>query len=338
MNKKNTMFKSLLGGIIFFSLPVLPSGCKSTATPPQSLNVSEKAAKVSEEKVIEKSDYEPELTFEPVHPVQGNFTILKVGPLPNLPEIKVETELPSDISLPFWYQKHAYIFLGTSYRSEPGEYEVKVFLENLKPENLQLSTRLKITPENFPVSRFSMPPSRTSGWTDKKLLEARKKVTAARNKTVTYPLWTEAFIWPLKGRISSEFGALRIINGNNNYHGGIDIAEPGGTPVKATNAGIVRLSDNLPAQGRVVILDHGLDISSSYLHLNTIKVKENQKVEAGEIIGTVGMTGYATGNHLHWSMHIGYMPVNPEQFVQRDLKTPFSLPEEKVDMAPAAAQ
>lgn len=320
------MFRRIYIFLITFSLFFIYSGCKSI--PPR----EPEDTVTGEEKKSEKISETVKLDVNPLSPVPGNFTVLKIGPLPSLPEIEVKTDFVSDVSLPLWDEGYAYIFLGTGYRVDPGKYGVIVTLKGMETEKLHLEGAIEISSKDFPVSRFSVPASRTEGWTDKKLREAREKVVSSRKNTDPRPLWADSFIWPVKGRISSEFGALRVINGNRRYHAGIDIAEPGGTPVKATNSGIVRLEDHLPAQGKVVIIDHGLNISSSYLHLNELKVTEGQKVKAGEVIGTVGMTGYSTGNHLHWSVHIGDLPVNPEQFIGRKFINPETLFETKAEI------
>ncbi len=314
--------------LIVFLIYIFLTGCQKTTTshfdPDQS-----QLQKLPEQNNEQTFIPQPEITLLPETPAPGDFTLLRIGPLPFLPEITIDTDLIGDISLPFEFQNYAYVFLGTSYRTEPGQYEIEVHIDNLQPDTLNITIPIEIVTKDFPVSRFSMPPSRTAGWTAEGLRKAREKVNTSRKITLPEPLWNAPFIWPVKGRISSEFGALRIINDRKSYHSGIDIAKPGGTPVKASNCGIVRLADHLPAQGKIVILDHGLDISSSYLHLKEISVSEGQKVENGDAIGTVGMTGYATGNHLHWSIHIGHMPVNPEQFVTKELANPFSFHEYK---------
>lgn len=310
------IFKRLYIFFIAFSLPFTFSGCKFISS-----GKSQKTAG-GEEKKVEKIAENVELNLSTSRVTPGNFTVVKIGPISFLPEIEIKTGFTSVVSLPLRREKYAYVFLGTSYRAEPGQYDVKVGLEGLKAKISQWETGIEIDSRNFPVSRFSVPETRTEGWTEEKLREARKKVNAARKETVTRPLWTASFIWPVKGDISSEFGALRIINKKRSYHAGIDFAKTGGTPVKSTNSGIVRLKDNLPAQGKIVIIDHGLDISSSYLHLKDLRVVEGQKVKTGEVIGTVGMTGYTTGNHLHWSVHIGLLPANPEQFIRKEFVNP----------------
>jgi len=127
-------------------------------------------------------------------------------------------------------------------------------------------------------------------------------------------LYLSGFTRPIKGgRISSVFGSQRILNGiPKNFHNGIDIAVPSGTPVKAMADGVVALAaDNFYYSGNYILLDHGLGLNSFYLHLNKKFVKAGQIVKKGQIIGEVGTTGRSTGPHLHWGVQWFNERVNP---------------------------
>jgi len=113
------------------------------------------------------------------------------------------------------------------------------------------------------------------------------------------------FDWPASGPISGVYGSQRILNGKpRRPHFGLDIAAPAGAPVVAPAAGIVTLlqADNY-FSGRTIILDHGLGLSSTFLHLSSIRVRLGQRVEKGKMIGTVGASGRATGPHLDWRIN-----------------------------------
>ena len=95
-------------------------------------------------------------------------------------------------------------------------------------------------------------------------------------------------------------------------HSGMDIAVPQGTPVKAPAAGIVTFADpDLYLTGGTVLLDHGHGVSSNFLHMSRIDVKVGERIEQGQVIGAVGMTGRATGPHLHWGMNWFDVRVDP---------------------------
>ena len=129
---------------------------------------------------------------------------------------------------------------------------------------------------------------------------------------------------PLMGRLTSPFGKYREYNtGVRRHHYGTDIANVVGTPIYASNRGIVTLADRLHLYGNAVILNHGQGVSTSYSHLSEIHVKVGEHVEKGQRIGLMGATGQATGSHLHWGMVVNGVAVAPEEWTERD----FSFPE-----------
>ena len=98
---------------------------------------------------------------------------------------------------------------------------------------------------------------------------------------------------PTEGETSSSFGASRQYGpgGNISYHQGADLAAPEGTPVRATNAGTVRVADFFPIKGGLVVLDHGGGVFSLYFHQSKIRVKVGDEVARGQVVGEVGSTG-----------------------------------------------
>jgi murein DD-endopeptidase MepM/ murein hydrolase activator NlpD len=130
-------------------------------------------------------------------------------------------------------------------------------------------------------------------------------VKAVRQKDSPRNDFSQAFIWPVVGRISGVYGSQRILNGApRRPHFGVDIAAPTGTPVRAAAGGIVSLVHaDMFYSGGTLIVDHGHGLSTSYLHLHKILVREGQRVEQGEVIAQVGATGRVTGPHLHWGMN-----------------------------------
>lgn len=117
--------------------------------------------------------------------------------------------------------------------------------------------------------------------------------------------FAQTFIWPVTGRISGVYGSQRILNGKPKWpHFGVDIAAPTGTPVKAPANGIVSMAhDDMFYSGGTLIVDHGHGLSTVYMHLHKILVKEGQPVKQGDVIAQVGATGRVTGPHLHWGMN-----------------------------------
>ena len=134
-------------------------------------------------------------------------------------------------------------------------------------------------------------------------------------------LWEGLFRVPLQEpvRVTSAFGTRRSYGSGppTSYHGGVDYGAEVGTPVLAAGRGRVALAEELTVRGRVVIIDHGLGVYSSYYHLAEITVEAEQKVERGDPIGKVGSTGLSTGSHLHWEIRVGGVYVDPLQWTRQ---------------------
>lgn len=149
----------------------------------------------------------------------------------------------------------------------------------------------------------------------KRIAEDQKKIDKARSKSRPWFLFTDSFIQPVKGRLSTEYGHTRYVNGKfDKSHMAIDLAAKTGTPVKATNDGIVVLADSLYLTGNSIYIDHGLELFSQYIHLSKMYVKPGERVKRGEVIGTVGSTGFSTGPHLHFAFWAHNTQVNPNLF------------------------
>lgn len=263
---------------------------------------------------------EPQIYFYPGNPYPGDFLVIEAAPVEMNNALTIEFSFPGTISDYYHFGESLFIVAGISYDTEPGLYTVTIKTEDAEDSNILVIADLNIGTKDFHVSRFSVPPSTTVGWTAERLAEDREKTRIARETTEPYPLWLQKFMLPTEGRISSEYAAIRYINDNPpRRHNGIDIAADEGLPVVATNSGIVRLAEFLLSGGNTVIIDHGLNLSSTYMHLETLTVSAGQTVARGMQIGTVGMTGYASGPHLHWELNIGHAPVNPMQLLDNDL-------------------
>ena len=133
----------------------------------------------------------------------------------------------------------------------------------------------------------------------KRIKEENNKIGEARAINSNLPFFKDQFIMPVKGIISGVYGSQRILNGKPKWpHYGIDIAAKQGTMIKSSGAGIVTMAEeDLYYTGGTIIMDHGHGISTIYSHLENVIVSVGDKINQGDIIGTVGSTGRSTGPH-----------------------------------------
>lgn len=146
-----------------------------------------------------------------------------------------------------------------------------------------------------------------------------ERIGAARALLPESDGWRQGFIWPVKGRISGRFGSQRVYRGEPaSYHTGLDIAPGGsGAPFVAPADGVVVLAAHEPftLEGRLLIIEHGMGLTSAFLHCQELMVQEGDKVVQGQPIGRIGATGRATGPHLHWGLMWQGARLDPLLFV-----------------------
>jgi murein DD-endopeptidase MepM/ murein hydrolase activator NlpD len=184
------------------------------------------------------------------------------------------------------------------------------------PGGASRTVELEVTPRDWPVERINGVPPATVDPPPAiaaRIAAEQARVSVARLRNDPREDFLTPFIRPVEGRISGRFGNQRVYNGAAGApHSGMDIAAARGTPVRAPAGGIVSFADpDLYLTGGTVVLDHGRGVSSNFLHLSRIDVREGDRVEQGAVIGAVGATGRATGPHLHWGMNWFDVRVDP---------------------------
>jgi len=193
---------------------------------------------------------------------------------------------------------------------QPGKRQIQVSAAG-QVRNLLLL----VGDRKFPVQRINLPPGKAG-------LEATKyelnRVAAFKQLVTPQKFWNGPFLKPNQGRITTVYGVRRYYNGkfaNDYYHRGVDYAGAVGSPVVAPAAGRVALvgqvSQGFRVHGNIVGIDHGQGVTSIYMHLSRINVKEGDFVKAGQVIGAVGSTGASTGPHLHWGLYVHGQSVDP---------------------------
>ncbi|WP_448586581.1 M23 family metallopeptidase [Thermaurantiacus sp.] len=179
-------------------------------------------------------------------------------------------------------------------------------------DGTRLATAIPLAPRSFRIER--LPALGTTDtpapeWVARREREIARTVLA-KAVAVARPTdaagWQGPFVLPVAGRITGVYGSQRIFGTlARNPHWGLDIAAPRGTLVRAPAPGIVRLADGpFLIEGNLVLLDHGAGLVSLYAHLDDIRVRPGDTLEAGDPVGTVGTTGRSTGPHLHWGLSL----------------------------------
>ena len=139
----------------------------------------------------------------------------------------------------------------------------------------------------------------------KRIKEENNKIGEARAINSNLLFFKDQFIMPVEGIISGVYGSQRILNGKPKWpHYGIDIAAKQGTKIRSSASGKVTMAeDDLYYTGGTIIMDHGHGISTIYSHLENVMVSVGDKINQGDIIGTVGSTGRSTGPHLDFRVN-----------------------------------
>jgi len=203
-------------------------------------------------------------------------------------------------------------------RDEAGPVSVEITTADGRTQTAHIA----VTPRDWPVENVSGVPPKTvepPPDIDARIEREQAQVVAARARDDDRADFAQAFVWPVKGRISGRFGNQRVYNGvPKSPHSGMDIAVPTGTPVLAPASGVVTFAaPDLYLTGGTLLLDHGHGVSSNFLHLSRIDVKVGDRVQQGQVIGAVGATGRATGPHLHWGMNWFDVRVDPLLVLER---------------------
>ncbi len=200
-------------------------------------------------------------------------------------------------------------FIGIDLETEPGTYEMAIHEDGRAPT----ARSVRIVPRAFQVRRLKVAPQFVDPPPDtleRILLES--KLLADIYARTSPRLWTGAFILPVDGKPSSNFGTRSFYNGEpRSPHAGVDFPGKTGTPIRAANRGTIALAAPLYFTGNTVVIDHGGRLISVFAHLSEYRVKTGEEVESGTVVGLVGQTGRVTGPHLHWSVRLNGARVDP---------------------------
>jgi murein DD-endopeptidase MepM/ murein hydrolase activator NlpD len=212
------------------------------------------------------------------------------------------------------YRQKKIALIPVGYRTVPGEKELLVRWGK-KSKTLPLLVRKgAYLSEAIRVAPSKVAPNKEQARRTKKEYEEAMRIY---RRFTPRRYWEEPFVLPIKSRITSPFGTARTYNGSlKGFHSGTDFKADVGTPVRATNDGVVVIAQERYYAGNSVVIDHGEGLYSCYYHLSKMAVKVGERVVRNEEIGLSGKSGRVTGPHLHFAFMLHGVQVDPLQLIR----------------------
>jgi murein DD-endopeptidase MepM/ murein hydrolase activator NlpD len=217
-------------------------------------------------------------------------------------------------------------YIPISTEEIPGKYLAQVFLEDNVGNTASFEYEYEILAVSFKKQYIKLKNKKSENFTEDDIFEEKfnKEIEKCTQSSPQKKLWTGSFYRPcLPCALSTDFGVIRTSFERGRYrHDAVDFAAPPKSPVWACQSGILVIKEsNHPTYGNVVIIDHGIGLLSIYGHLETFSpIEVGTYIKKGQVLGTVGMTGYASGYHLHWELRLCNIKINPLQWIKNDLQ------------------
>ena len=252
-----------------------------------------------------------EISVVPARPRVGDVVFMTLAPEAELLRAACSWD---GRSYPFLASGDAFeLVLPMSLRISPGERQATVYWKYVDGRMGKLVMLIEVQAREFGVQRLRLSRAQEARYSAPETRRERQLIGAVLERVTAEKWWRGSFVMPVEGRVSTEFGLQRYINGRLAYrHRGMDIAAEEGTPVRAAAAGVVSLADDsFLLHGQTVVLDHGHGVSTLYIHLSEIAVRQGETVQQGDMVGRVGATGVATGPHLHFAVYAYHEAVDP---------------------------
>ncbi|MCQ1547599.1 MAG: peptidoglycan DD-metalloendopeptidase family protein, partial [Candidatus Accumulibacter phosphatis] len=210
--------------------------------------------------------------------------------------------------------------VGLALDTPPGTYALRVEeMEQATAQGKSRSVQFRVDHQDYPAQRITLKDNSKVQLSVSDLARVEGEIAAIQ--TIKRH-WRDAddtdtdFVLPAAGRLTGRFGVRRFFNGEaRSPHAGFDIASPRGSTVRSSAHGIVLATGDYFFNGQTVFVDHGNGLISMYCHLERIDVQTGETVGKGQRLGLSGMSGRATGPHLHWSVILNGAMVDPQLFV-----------------------
>jgi hypothetical protein len=200
-------------------------------------------------------------------------------------------------------QRHVWYGLaGVDVEATAGTDKLEIEATMPDGRTVRAVREIQVSPSSYKTERIKVPDRfvQPDAETLKRIADDKEAKQDAFSHQIATPEWSGPFRAPVNSTPSEGFGTRRTFNGKlASIHRGLDYHAQEGTPIRAANAGTVVLAQELFYEGNCVILDHGQQFMTLYMHLSRIQVAKGEMVKEGQQIGLSGATGRATGPHLH---------------------------------------
>lgn len=247
----------------------------------------------------------------------GNILLLEIEKVNSDDPVSVYTDAVKIKTEVFKYDDHFVAVLPLDLYASIRDHDISVTFNEGKDNAYEVTRTFRISSRTFKTQYLVVSESlnqtnnnEKANWEYINIVKPAKTISDHRK------LWVGAFIMPVAGRLTTDFAEIRYTNNvlSSSRHSGLDLAAPSGTPVQAPNNGKVTLAaSGLLSTGNTIVIDHGMGLFTSYYHLNTMTVNVGDTVYKGNVIGTIGTTGFSTGSHLHYAVSIYNTNVNTYQ-------------------------
>jgi murein DD-endopeptidase MepM/ murein hydrolase activator NlpD len=295
---------------LYFALPKLKDQPQTEAVP--SATQGEKPSPVS--------DIEPvTISITPPSPLPGEPVKVNFNGLDSISKVKSLTFNDKLLAI-FEEEGKLAALIGLDFHEKPASYPLILTLAN----DQKIESSIEVRKRELISTDFDIP-EQLGGNTpqaEHELTTTLSKDSAILNSVTTQvspeKLWNGQFRFPLKGSpvITDTYGYSRKTGSVSLSHLGTDFRAAEGTLVYAINSGMVAYAGTLRNFGETVIIDHGLGLMTLYMHLSKIKTQKDESVEKGDLIAESGSTGYSLGPHLHLSVRINGLSIDPQKFYE----------------------
>jgi murein DD-endopeptidase MepM/ murein hydrolase activator NlpD len=216
-----------------------------------------------------------------------------------------------------------YALAGVDVEAAVGPSALQIHIKAGGGAERDLSETVEIHAAHYRTGSLSVAPRFVEpGAAAMKVIEAQVALKAkVFGQSAPEPLWNGDFRAPVSAQPTDSFGTRRMFNGElASVHKGMDFRARMGTPVRASNSGVVVLARRLYYEGNCVAIDHGMGLYTISMHLSRVDVHEGERVTKGQLLGLSGATGRVTGPHLHWAVRWENAYLDPAKLLRMDLK------------------